>query len=62
VRSDDAASHRVKMVRHNHRHRRPQPQRDIKLKHSDGREDKYTFVRHVERSEGIVIMGPSEHN
>lgn len=37
-------------------------QPDIKRKHSDGREDKYIFVRHVERSEGIVIMGPSEHN
>ena len=37
-------------------------QRDIKRKHSDGREDKYTFVRHVERTENIVIMGPSEHN
>lgn len=36
--------------------------RDIKRKHSDGREDKYIFVRHVEVSEGIVIMGPSEHN
>jgi thiamine pyrophosphate-dependent acetolactate synthase large subunit-like protein len=36
--------------------------RDIKRKHSDGREDKYIFVRHVEASEGIVIMGPSEHN
>jgi thiamine pyrophosphate-dependent acetolactate synthase large subunit-like protein len=35
---------------------------DIKRKHSDGREDKYTFVRHVEASEGMVIMGPSEHN
>jgi len=34
----------------------------IKRKHSDGREDKYIFVRYVERSEGIVIMGPSEHN
>jgi thiamine pyrophosphate-dependent acetolactate synthase large subunit-like protein len=34
----------------------------IKRKHSDGREDKYLFVRHVESSEGIVIMGPSEHN
>jgi sulfopyruvate decarboxylase subunit beta len=34
----------------------------IKRKHSDGREDKYIFVRHVEESEGIVIMGPSEHN
>lgn len=37
-------------------------QRDIKRKHSDGLEDKYIFVRHVEKSEGIVIMGPSEHN
>jgi sulfopyruvate decarboxylase subunit beta len=36
--------------------------RDIKRKHSDGREDKYLFVRHVEATEGIVIMGPSEHN
>ncbi len=34
----------------------------LKRKHSDGREDKYIFVRHVEASEGIVIMGPSEHN
>lgn len=34
----------------------------IRRKHSDGREDKYTFVRHVERTEGITIMGPSEHN
>jgi sulfopyruvate decarboxylase subunit beta len=34
----------------------------IKRKHSDGREDKYTFVRQVEASEGITIMGPSEHN
>jgi thiamine pyrophosphate-dependent acetolactate synthase large subunit-like protein len=33
-----------------------------KRKHSDGREDKYIFVRHVEATEGIVIMGPSEHN
>ncbi|TYC58989.1 thiamine pyrophosphate-binding protein [Rhodobacterales bacterium] len=37
-------------------------QPDIKRKHSDGREDKYIFVRHVEETEGIVIMGPSEHN
>jgi sulfopyruvate decarboxylase subunit beta len=36
--------------------------RDIRRKHSDGREDKYIFVRHVEETEGIVIMGPSEHN
>lgn len=34
----------------------------IKRKHSDGREDKYIFVRHVEATEGVVIMGPSEHN
>jgi sulfopyruvate decarboxylase subunit beta len=34
----------------------------IKRKHSDGREDKYIFVRHVEETENIVIMGPSEHN
>lgn len=37
-------------------------QPDIRRKHSDGREDKYIFVRHVEETEGIVIMGPSEHN
>jgi thiamine pyrophosphate-dependent acetolactate synthase large subunit-like protein len=37
-------------------------QPDIKRKHSDGREDKYIFVRHIEETEGIVIMGPSEHN
>jgi thiamine pyrophosphate-dependent acetolactate synthase large subunit-like protein len=36
--------------------------RDVRRKHSDGREDKYIFVRHVERTEGITIMGPSEHN
>ena len=35
---------------------------DIKRKHSDGREDKYIFVRHVEATERIIIMGPSEHN
>jgi thiamine pyrophosphate-dependent acetolactate synthase large subunit-like protein len=35
---------------------------NIRRKHSDGREDKYIFVRHVEETEGIVIMGPSEHN
>lgn len=34
----------------------------IKRKHSDGREDKYVFVRHIEATENIVIMGPSEHN
>jgi sulfopyruvate decarboxylase subunit beta len=37
-------------------------QPDIRRKHSDGREDKYIFVRHVEETEDIVIMGPSEHN
>jgi thiamine pyrophosphate-dependent acetolactate synthase large subunit-like protein len=37
-------------------------QPDIKRKHSDGREDKYIFVRYVEATENIVIMGPSEHN
>jgi sulfopyruvate decarboxylase subunit beta len=37
-------------------------QPDIKRKHSDGREDKYIFVRHVEATENITIMGPSEHN
>jgi thiamine pyrophosphate-dependent acetolactate synthase large subunit-like protein len=37
-------------------------QPDIKRKHSDGREDKYIFVRHVEETEGVIIMGPSEHN
>jgi sulfopyruvate decarboxylase subunit beta len=40
----------------------PSVPQDIKRKQSDGREDKYIFVRHVEESEGIVIMGPSEHN
>jgi sulfopyruvate decarboxylase subunit beta len=34
----------------------------IRRKHSDGREDKYIFVRHVEATEVITIMGPSEHN
>jgi sulfopyruvate decarboxylase subunit beta len=34
----------------------------IRRKHSDGREDKYVFVRHIEKTESIVIMGPSEHN
>jgi sulfopyruvate decarboxylase subunit beta len=40
----------------------PSVAQDIRRKHSDGREDKYIFVRHVEETEGIVIMGPSEHN
>lgn len=35
---------------------------ELKRKHSDGREDKYIFVRHVEDTEDVVIMGPSEHN
>lgn len=34
----------------------------LKRKHSDGIEDKYIFVRYVERTEGVTIMGPSEHN
>ncbi len=34
----------------------------VKRKPSDGREDTTLFVRQVEASEGIVIMGPSEHN
>lgn len=40
----------------------PSVHAELKRKHSDGREDKYIFVRHVEKTEGIVIMGPSEHN
>jgi sulfopyruvate decarboxylase subunit beta len=40
----------------------PSVPQDIRRKRSDGREDKYIFVRHVEETEGIVIMGPSEHN
>ena len=40
----------------------PGVQPGLKRKHSDGREDKYIFVRHVEATEGITIMGPSEHN
>jgi thiamine pyrophosphate-dependent acetolactate synthase large subunit-like protein len=35
---------------------------DLRRKHSDGIEDKYVFVRYVEQSEGVTIMGPSEHN
>ncbi len=31
-------------------------------KPADGREQKYTFIRAVEKREGITIMGPSEHN
>ena len=34
----------------------------LKRRHSDGCEDKYVFVRHVEATEDVVIMGPSEHN
>lgn len=37
-------------------------QPNIRRKHSDGREDKYIFVRHVEKTENVIIMGPSEHN
>ena len=40
----------------------PSVPQGIRRKHSDGREDKYIFVRHVEQTENIVIMGPSEHN
>jgi sulfopyruvate decarboxylase subunit beta len=40
----------------------PAVRRGIRRKHSDGREDKYIFVRHIEATENIVIMGPSEHN
>ena len=35
---------------------------EIKRKHSDGIEDKYLFVRYVEKTEGVTIIGPSEHN
>lgn len=38
------------------------PQTGLKRKFSDGREDKYVFVRYIEKTENIVIMGPSEHN
>ena len=38
------------------------PRSDLKRKHSDGIEDKYIFVRYVEKTEGVTIMGPSEHN
>ncbi len=34
----------------------------LKRKHSDGIEDKYVFVRYVEKTEDVTIMGPSEHN
>ena len=34
----------------------------LNRKRSDGVEDKYSFVRHIEETEGITIMGPSEHN
>ncbi len=34
----------------------------LKRKHSDGIEDKYVFVRFVEKTEGVTIIGPSEHN
>lgn len=35
---------------------------ELKRKHSDGIEDKYHFVRYVEETEGVTIIGPSEHN
>jgi thiamine pyrophosphate-dependent acetolactate synthase large subunit-like protein len=38
------------------------PGRDLQRKHSDGVEDKYHFVRYVERTEGVTIIGPTEHN
>ncbi len=34
----------------------------VKRKHADGREHKYTFIRHLEQEEGLTILGPSEHN
>ncbi len=40
----------------------PRPAPGLKRKSSDGIEDKYIFVRHVEQSEGVTILGPSEHN
>jgi hypothetical protein len=30
--------------------------------HSDGIEEKYHFVRYLEETEGVTIIGPSEHN
>jgi hypothetical protein len=39
----------------------PSVPQDIHREQSDGRADRYSFVRHVEETEGIVIMGPSEH-
>jgi len=40
----------------------PRVEPGLQRKHSDGIEDKYTFVRHIERAEGVSIIGPSEHN
>lgn len=40
----------------------PTIEQNLHRKHSDGVEDMITFVRHVEKTEGISIMGPSEHN
>jgi sulfopyruvate decarboxylase subunit beta len=34
----------------------------VPRKHGDGIEYKYAFVRHVERTEGVSIIDPSEHN
>jgi sulfopyruvate decarboxylase subunit beta len=34
----------------------------VPRKHGDGIEYKYIFARHVERTEGTTIIGPSEHN
>lgn len=40
----------------------PQVIPGVTRKATDGKEDKYTFVRYVERTERVVIIGPSEHN
>lgn len=40
----------------------PRGEPGLKRKYSDGLEDKYTFVRYVEKLEGISIIGPTEHN
>jgi thiamine pyrophosphate-dependent acetolactate synthase large subunit-like protein len=38
------------------------PTTNLIRKHSDGIEDKISFVRFIERTENVTIMGPSEHN
>ena len=40
----------------------PYAEPGLKRKHSDGLEDKYIFVRYIEKLEGISISGPTEHN